>query len=529
MGRNKKNRDSPEYRLMRDLNAWCERFSREIESPLVNRKPLLAEIMRLTDTTVSIQLKTWSRILYNLGCVADMINLPVIFGRIPDADESCYSMYIRALCARGRTQTAQKVLVEMCTRVDALRASYTDGKNQTDFPKMNTSCSDDFRIKWRAVSPIIHACMHTANGEKPKFNTLGSVLRIAWKRNIVLKDEDYLVILQSMYECREEFFGTNAISKEGCLFRRIYVHMRNDLRVISMSLKQVLYDILTLDIYDKEAEVCITVGNPDIMGKFRVPNIQLPLYRFSVADAKMLRAWLFDEIQMASKCVKPLTAFKEWLVAHSRPLQGSDQSLSIDYVIDGANVGHYKRGTYNAKNRFVNFDYSQIADMVNLVLSWNKRPLVILHEAYTKPLVKQSKDTNRDFLKWLDVNGMLYITPYAYNDDWFMMYAAATCVNSKCITNDCLRDHLLHADYPECFKKWCRERKLAYDITYVDGVRKILVSDRFYTEEIVRVGNWDCLPVVADNDSDNVVNKHEMIEEGSIDTPVIEWLLYNVT
>ena len=109
----------------------------------------------------------------------------------------------------------------------------------------------------------------------------------------------------------------------------------------------------------------------------------------------------------------------------------------IDVLIDGANVGYFKKNYIGASS---SVDYKQIDWMFQCLLNRGYQPLIILHSRHfdTKRL-KLSIEQLQIIENWKNTSS-LYITPAGCNDDWYWLYCTVY-FNCKVVSNDEMRDH----------------------------------------------------------------------------------------
>ncbi len=117
-------------------------------------------------------------------------------------------------------------------------------------------------------------------------------------------------------------------------------------------------------------------------------------------------------------------------------------------IIDGANIG-YMNG---------NMDLNLIhATIVNILNTFQKNILVIIHEKYYKKFTK---------LSWL-VHHVEYIkvfkTPFNLNDDWFWLYASLYC-KTYILTNDKSRDHGYMVSYQLELNQWMAKYQIMTNV-----------------------------------------------------------------
>ena len=147
-------------------------------------------------------------------------------------------------------------------------------------------------------------------------------------------------------------------------------------------------------------------------------------------------------------------AFLEKQVAKndSRP---SDEPY--DVVIDGANIGFFKRN-FEFAPRHV--DYEQIDWMVKHFTKLGKKVLLVMHyRHFTRHMLPDKYKPLCD--SWIN-DGILYQTPPGMNDDWFWMHAALK-YKTLVITNDEMRDHHFQMLAPKFFLRWKERHQVHFD------------------------------------------------------------------
>merc|ERR1711862_569049 len=175
-------------------------------------------------------------------------------------------------------------------------------------------------------------------------------------------------------------------------------------------------------------------------------------------------------------------------------------------VIDGANVGYYKKGIPSNNSilkKPMHVDYNQIHTMVQYFSSSSQKQkvLIIMHTrhfdtnnnipSYAIPIIKS----------WIN-NNQLYKVPKGLNDDCFWLYASFLKQNKniKLVTNDKMRDHYFQMCNERTFLLWkdIHQIKFSFGIEEEDNKKNrcvLLDYPRIYTRKI------QCIDVFVDNDT----------------------------
>lgn len=133
---------------------------------------------------------------------------------------------------------------------------------------------------------------------------------------------------------------------------------------------------------------------------------------------------------------------------------GAFQKMKYDTVIDGANVGFYKRGSLSGKK----ICFNQLFNMGTQLTSSGHSPLIILHQHHVDMATPEEKSmikTNRV---------PMFIVPKGGDDDWFWLYAALSNPKSLLVTNDEMRNHFHYMNFEDNFINWKTTHVARYDM-----------------------------------------------------------------
>ena len=168
---------------------------------------------------------------------------------------------------------------------------------------------------------------------------------------------------------------------------------------------------------------------------------------------------------------------------------GAFQKMKYDTVIDGANIGFFKRGVLSGKK--ICFD--QLFRMGNQISSQGRLPLIILHQHHVdtattdeKALIKANKIP-------------MFVVPKGGDDDWFWLYAALSNSKSLLVTNDEMRNHFHYMNFDSNFIDWKTTHVVRYDmdasknfiLDIPDPVLKDMVLDRSTRTVKYYDGHWN--------------------------------------
>ncbi|CAE7660685.1 PRORP3, partial [Symbiodinium microadriaticum] len=141
--------------------------------------------------------------------------------------------------------------------------------------------------------------------------------------------------------------------------------------------------------------------------------------------------------------------FKAWI-------RDRKPSLTIDVVIDGANVGYYQQN-FGAASGYI--DYFQLDAMVRRLQHIGRHPLLILH---CRHVFSDIPDMYQDVIKSWRSQNILHVTPAGCNDDTFWLYLAVL-LGCDVVTNDEMRDHHFQMLSPRWFVRWKERHQIHFD------------------------------------------------------------------
>jgi hypothetical protein len=177
-----------------------------------------------------------------------------------------------------------------------------------------------------------------------------------------------------------------------------------------------------------------------------------------------------------SKIKNNLNDFRLWLS------QNLKNTLSRLVIIDGGNVGHSNKGI---------FSKVPIISLLNLIIKKSVSEIIPGHDI-DSPVIfliilhhsrKKEFESSNDELKLLNLNLLVYYTPYEENDDYYWMMASFMTPNSLVITNDNLRDHHVGKLDEKLFHYWKDNHLVTY--YYQNITRKFILN--FPTEYTIGV------------------------------------------
>lgn len=128
--------------------------------------------------------------------------------------------------------------------------------------------------------------------------------------------------------------------------------------------------------------------------------------------------------------------------------------LEFDVIIDGANVGYYKRQQVAGAAAGHNFaDHVQIDWVVQHYEAQGKRALVVLHSRHLQD-AKLTPQSLAVVKKWRE-KGILASCAPGNNDDWYWLWAAVRIGGrTLVVTNDEMRDHHFRMLSHRSFQRW---------------------------------------------------------------------------
>tara|TARA_B100000787_G_scaffold162196_1_gene142664 strand:- start:38 stop:1288 length:1251 start_codon:yes stop_codon:yes gene_type:complete len=131
------------------------------------------------------------------------------------------------------------------------------------------------------------------------------------------------------------------------------------------------------------------------------------------------------------------------------------KKIKYSIVIDGANIGFYKRGTMSGKK----ICFKRLYKMAIHLSSMKYKPIIILHKSHMdnatheeEIIIRENKEIN------------LFIVPRGVDDDWFWLYAALSNTSSMLVTNDEMRNHFHYINFDKEFINWKNTKVINYDM-----------------------------------------------------------------
>lgn len=134
------------------------------------------------------------------------------------------------------------------------------------------------------------------------------------------------------------------------------------------------------------------------------------------------------------------------------------KKMKYDIVIDGANVGFYKRGILSGKK----VCFNQISSLASLFESKGKRVLIIIHNHHIEKADLNEKKIIKNINSNQKIN--LFVVPKGSDDDWFWLFASLSNMNSYLVTNDEMRNHFYYMNLDNSFQHWKETRVINYDL-----------------------------------------------------------------
>ena len=217
-----------------------------------------------------------------------------------------------------------------------------------------------------------------------------------------------------------------------------------------------------------------------------------------------------------------------------------------DYILDGANIGFYGRGSALQANRRANgagrqvgaqsasdrkrfldtreklFSFEKIMNLVDNIKAQGKKVLVVLHVNHIQGITRD-EELSKVISDWKETN-LLYTTPRGHNDDWYWLYGAVACGRvCSAITNDEMRDHhfiLLHA---RKFLRWKERHVVHFKFHDRLGREAIILNEPLpYSRVMQRDPSSGVWHVPSGESSDWIcatperISKHRELRRGSV-------------
>lgn len=202
--------------------------------------------------------------------------------------------------------------------------------------------------------------------------------------------------------------------------------------------------------------------------KMGMPKIPMPFCLLKKEKEKMLEKMKIYVGHFYGKNQRVLASITKAM--------GAFQKMKYDTVIDGANIGFYKRGSLSGKK----ICFKQLFNMGAQLTSLGRLPLIILHQHH----IDMATPEEKIMIKTNSVP--MFIVPKGGDDDWFWLYAALSNPKSLLVTNDEMRNHFHYMNFENEFIDWKTTHVARYDmdargvfdITVPDPVLKDMVIER---------------------------------------------------
>lgn len=336
-----------------------------------------------------------------------------------------------------------------------------------------------FTIHQRDISPILKYCFKNnkkIEGEK--------VWKFGKEHNVNFSEKDYFYKIYLSHKNHGDVINyLDEVSE-------IYPTM---ILAVYLNLNQIMFDY-------KKISIQCSINNND--GECSQCHSKLENHTFTNEHKDQLMKNIKEKI-IAERDDRGVTNSFQNL------LEFLQKSSSVDYVIDGANVGYYGLSHWNPVSQKnikqkgyvdTSVNYQLIAKMIDLVIKQNKKPLVILHERhYSNP--KISKE-DKNLLEQWEKDGILYLSSKILNDDICWMYASLYH-KAFVISNDQMRDHHFKMMSHKLFIRW----KDMYRIPYRLDTREMELTLYYplpYAQKIQYNEQKKILHIPIRNDSDKI-------------------------
>lgn len=172
-----------------------------------------------------------------------------------------------------------------------------------------------------------------------------------------------------------------------------------------------------------------------------VPEFVIPQFTLSEGEKKGIKDSFHLFVNKFTKNSKKFMDFGKYI-----------SKMDYNLVIDGANIGFFKKGTDSGKV----LDYRQIKIFVEHAIHHGYKPLLVLHSRHNN-----GNEVLREIMK---VCPNHYFTPKGMDDDIFWLYASLMKSDCNLLTNDELRNHLFYMDLGEKFINWKKYNRVTYDL-----------------------------------------------------------------
>ena len=298
--------------------------------------------------------------------------------------------------------------------------------------------SNNFRIKRRTMAPIFDMCAREElHNEACQFYADCKAL------NITLEPVDYINLLNTPYD----YFTKTLLmdmSKTVTSFNEEEISMIMEIFLLNT-------DLEVDDIGNSES-----VNDDD---EFNV-DFNFPSFNLSDGEKRGIKdSFLLFVNKFFSRNAKKFIDYTKAL-----------NKMDYDMVIDGANIGFFKKGKDSGKN----LDYRQIKSFVIESVSSGYNPLLILHSRHN--------NGGNELKEILEVCPNYFFTPKGMDDDIFWLYASLMKSGCYLLTNDELRNHLFYMNLGDKFVDWKMYSRVTYDLR--NGRDIIFNTPKKYMEKV---------------------------------------------
>jgi proteinaceous RNase P len=210
---------------------------------------------------------------------------------------------------------------------------------------------------------------------------------------------------------------------------------------------------------------CLYYADATVSPEGKCSSCARTLPSIDVGDLLMQR--LADQVQELATSNDSRRAqwgrFVKWM--------GDCSRSKYDIIIDGANVGYYKK----VYSRSSLADLQQINWVVEHYEAQGKRPLVIIHSRHLQAL----SGANASILKTWRKKAIVYSVEPKNNDDWYWMWAAVRIGGRVLVlTNDEMRDHHFQMLSHRSFLRWKERHQVRFSFgQWASGRRQVVVSE----------------------------------------------------
>jgi hypothetical protein len=278
--------------------------------------------------------------------------------------------------------------------------------------------ANKFRIKRRTMAPIFEMCSREElYVEACQFYAESKAL------DILLEPVDYINLLDTPYE----YFKKTILQD---MADNISIFSEEDIEMIS-------------EVFLLNTELVIDTDNivRSDSEDFNI-NYHIPTFELNQGEKKGIKE---SFILFVNKFFgRNSKKFSDFIKTVSK--------MNYNLVIDGANVGFFKKGKDSGKK----LDYTQIKSFIVEAISNGYNPLLILHSRHNN----ESQEL-RDILKECPNH---FFTPKGMDDDIFWLYASLMKNGCHLLTNDELRNHLFYMNLGDRFLEWKKYNRMTYDL-----------------------------------------------------------------